>query len=153
MGDKINILYVDDEVNNLISFKATFRLKFKIFTAESGKEAIKILDENDIHIIITDQRMPEMTGVEFLVSILEKHPDPMRILLTGYADLNAVIDAVNKGKIYHYLSKPWNEEELESTILKAFEIYKQHKEDKDTTDKLIVTNDQLEFLLRQKLLS
>ncbi|TXH56233.1 MAG: response regulator, partial [Bacteroidia bacterium] len=60
MGDKINILYVDDEVNNLISFKATFRLKFKIFTAESGKEAIKILDENDIHIIITDQRMPEM---------------------------------------------------------------------------------------------
>jgi response regulator RpfG family c-di-GMP phosphodiesterase len=153
MGDKINILYVDDEVNNLISFKATFRLKFKIFTAESGKEAIKILDENDIHIIITDQRMPEMTGVEFLVSILEKHPDPMRILLTGYADLNAVIDAVNKGKIYHYLSKPWNEEELESTILKAFEIYKQHKEEKDTTDKLIVTNDQLEFLLRQKLLS
>lgn len=153
MGDKINILYVDDEVNNLISFKATFRLKFKIFTAESGKEAIKILDENDIHIIITDQRMPEMTGVEFLVSILERHPDPMRILLTGYADLNAVIDAVNKGKIYHYLSKPWNEEELESTILKAFEIYKQHKEDKDTTDKLIVTNDQLEFLLRQKLLS
>lgn len=153
MGDKINILYVDDEVNNLISFKATFRLKFKIFTAESGKEAIKILDENDIHIIITDQRMPEMTGVEFLVSILEKHPDPMRILLTGYADLNAVIDAVNKGKIYHYLSKPWNEEELEKTILQAFEIYKQHKEEKDTTDKLIVTNDQLEFLLRQKLLS
>lgn len=153
MDDKINILYVDDEVNNLISFKATFRLRYKIFTAESARDAMKILDEHNIHIIITDQRMPEMTGVEFLVNILETHPDPIRILLTGYADLNAVIDAVNKGKIYHYLSKPWNEEELNNTILQAFEIYKHRKDEKEITDKLQVTNDQLEFLLRQKLLS
>ncbi len=153
MDDKINILYVDDEVNNLISFKATFRLRYKIFTAESARDAMKILDEHNIHIIITDQRMPEMTGVEFLVNILETHPDPIRILLTGYADLNAVIDAVNKGKIYHYLSKPWNEEELNNTILQAFEIYKNRKDEKEITDKLQVTNDQLEFLLRQKLLS
>lgn len=153
MDDKINILYVDDEVNNLISFKATFRLRYKIFTAESARDAMKILDEHNIHIIITDQRMPEMTGVEFLVNILETHPDPIRILLTGYANLNAVIDAVNKGKIYHYLSKPWNEEELNNTILQAFEIYKNRKDEKEITDKLQVTNDQLEFLLRQKLLS
>jgi len=149
----INILYVDDEMNNLISFKALFRIKYNVLIALSGKEAIKLLDENDVHIIITDQRMPEMTGVEFLESILDKHSEPMRILLTGYADLNAVIDAVNKGKIFHYLSKPWNEEELDMTIQRAYDIYQKRKSEKDTTDKLLLSNDQLEFLLRQKLLS
>ena len=150
---KVNILYVDDEMNNLVSFKATIRLKYNVFTANGGEEAIKILDENEMHIIITDQRMPGMTGVEFLERIIEKHPDPMRILLTGYSDLNAVIDAVNKGKIFHYLSKPWNEEELEQTIQRAFDIYSKRKEEQQITDKLALSNDQLEFLLRQKLLS
>ncbi len=150
---KINILYVDDEMNNLVSFKATFRIKYNVFTALNGEEAIKTLNENDIQVIITDQRMPGMTGVEFLEAILEKHPDPMRILLTGYADLNAVIDAVNKGKIFHYLSKPWNEEELDMTILRAYDIYEKNKEEKEKAEKLAISNDQLEFLLRQKLLS
>src|SRR5690606_38949282 len=153
MSEKINILYVDDEVNNLISFKALLRMKYNVLTAESAKEAIKILEQNDIQIIITDQRMPEMTGVEFLETILDKHPEPVRILLTGYADLNAVVDAVNKGKIFHYLSKPWNEEELEQTIEKAYAIYRQRREDKETADKLMVSNEQFEFLLRQKLIS
>ena len=152
-ADKINILYVDDEQNNLISFKATFRIKYAVFTAISGEEAIKILDSQPIDIIVTDQRMPNMTGVEFLESILEKHPDPMRILLTGYADLNAVIDAVNKGKIFHYLTKPWNEDELDMTIKRAYDVYKLKKDEKELTEKLGVTNAQLEFLLRQQLLS
>jgi response regulator RpfG family c-di-GMP phosphodiesterase len=150
---KINILYVDDEQNNLVSFKATFRLKYNIHTAISGEEAIKILTNNPIEIIITDQRMPNMTGVEFLESILEEHPEPIRILLTGYADLNAVIDSVNKGKIFHYLTKPWNEEELDMTIKRAYEVYSLRKEEKVLTEKLGVTNAQLEFLLRQQLLS
>ncbi len=153
MTKKINILYVDDEVNNLISFKALFRLKYNIFIAERGKDAIKILETENIHVIITDQRMPEMTGVELLESILEPHPDPIRILLTGYADLNAVIDAINKGKIFHYLSKPWNEKELDQTIQRAYSLYLQRKEDKETADKLLVSNEQFEFLLRQKLIS
>ena len=152
-NDKINILYVDDEKNNLISFKAIFRIKYQVFTALSGAEAIDILDKNKIEIIITDQRMPEMTGVEFLERILDKHPDPMRILLTGYADMNAVIDAVNKGKIFHYLTKPWNEEELEMTIQRALAVYKAREEEKEMNEKLSISNDQLEFLLRQKLLS
>ncbi len=151
--NKINILYVDDEQNNLVSFKATFRIKYNIHTAISGEDAIKILRANPIDIIITDQRMPNMTGVEFLESILEEYPDPMRILLTGYADLNAVIDAVNKGKIFHYLTKPWNEEELDLTIKRAFEVYTLRKDEKELTEKLGVTNAQLEFLLRQQLLS
>ncbi len=151
--NKINILYVDDEQNNLVSFKATFRIKYNIHTAISGEDAIKILRANPIDIIITDQRMPNMTGVEFLESILDEYPDPMRILLTGYADLNAVIDAVNKGKIFHYLTKPWNEEELDLTIKRAFEVYTLRKDEKELTEKLGVTNAQLEFLLRQQLLS
>jgi len=151
--NKINILYVDDEQNNLVSFKATFLIKYNIHTAISGEDAIKILRANPIDIIITDQRMPNMTGVEFLESILEEYPDPMRILLTGYADLNAVIDAVNKGKIFHYLTKPWNEEELDLTIKRAFEVYTLRKDEKELTEKLGVTNAQLEFLLRQQLLS
>ena len=150
---KINILYVDDELNNLISFKAVFRIKYSVFTAISGQEAIKILREKPINIIITDQRMPQMTGVEFLESILDEFPDPIRILLTGYADMNAVIDAVNKGKIFHYLSKPWNEEELDLTITRAFEVYTQKMEEKEMNSKLSISNEQLEFLLRQKLLS
>jgi len=151
--NKINILYVDDEMNNLVSFKATFRMKYNVFTAVSGDEAIKTLDNQPIEIIITDQRMPNMTGVQFLESIIEKHPDPMRILLTGYADMNAVIDAVNKGKIFHYLSKPWNEEELDMTIKRAYEVYEKALEVKDMNKNLAISNEQLEFLLRQKLLS
>ncbi len=151
--EKISILYVDDEMNNLISFKAVFRIKYNILTAISGEEAIKILRNNTVNLIITDQRMPQMTGVEFLESILNEFPDPIRILLTGYADMNAVIDAVNKGKIFHYLSKPWNEDELDITITRAFDVYKQKMNEREITNKLSLSNDQLEFLLRQKLLS
>jgi response regulator RpfG family c-di-GMP phosphodiesterase len=152
-GKKIDILYVDDEENNLISFKAMFRLKYNIMTASSADAGMKILNSKSVEIIITDQRMPNMTGIEFLEKIIEVYPDPVRILLTGYADINAVIDAVNKGKIFHHLSKPWNEEELEETINKAFEVYTAKKEIREINSKLAISNDQLEFLLRQKLLS
>lgn len=154
MTDKIKVLYVDDEENNLFSFKAAFRLKYQIFTAISGYKAIDILNEHpDIEVILTDQRMPEMTGVEFLKSILPIHPDPIRILLTGYADLKASIDAVNEGKIFHYLSKPWNEEEVDMTIQKAHEVYMHTQNEREMKSKLIKTADQMEFLLRQSLLS
>jgi len=150
---EITILYVDDEENNLISFKAVFRIKYNVLTAISGEEAIKILKTKPVNLIITDQRMPQMTGVEFLESILDEFPDPIRILLTGYADMNAVVDAVNKGKIFHYLTKPWNEEELDIAINRAYDVYKQKMDEKELTGKLSLNNEQLEFLLRQKLLS
>jgi response regulator RpfG family c-di-GMP phosphodiesterase len=153
VAKKINILYVDDEENNLLSFKATFRIKHHVLTALSGDQALKILATNQIDIIITDQRMPEMTGVEFLEKVLENFPDPMRILLTGYADMSAVVDAVNKGKIFHYVTKPWNEEELELTINRAYAKYLEKAQLKEMNEKLEGSNDQLEFLLRQKLLS
>lgn len=149
----INVLYVDDEVHNLNSFKAGFRRKFNIFTAESAVEGRKVLETELIHVIITDQRMPVTTGIEFLESIIPEFPDPIRILLTGYADINAVIDAINKGQVYKYIQKPWMDEDLRINIEKAYEIYALRKENKELTEALIVVNKQLEFLLRQNLLS
>ncbi|MDM1296116.1 response regulator [Sphingobacterium sp. N143] len=150
---KISILYVDDEENNLLSFKATFRLKYNVFTAISGAEAIELVKSNPIDIIITDQRMPEMTGVEFLEEIIKIDAAPMRILLTGYADMGAVVDAVNKGKIFHYLNKPWSEQELDQTIQRAYEVYTERQKIIEINAQLEMSNDQLEFMLRQKLLS
>ncbi|ETZ21115.1 response regulator [Pedobacter sp. V48] len=145
----INVLYVDDELHNLNSFKAGFRRLFNIFTAESALEGRKILEVENIHVIITDQRMPVMTGIEFLESIIPDFPDPIRILLTGYADINAVIDAINRGQVYKYIQKPWMDEDLRINIEKAFEIYSLRKENRELTQQLILANKQLEFLLRQ----
>lgn len=150
---RINVLYIDDEVHNLNSFKAGFRRMFNVFTAESALEGRKILDKEDIQVIITDQRMPVTTGIEFLESIIPDFPEPIRILLTGYADINAVIDAINIGQVYRYIQKPWMQEDLRINIEKAFEIYTLRKDNRELTDKLLIANDQLEFLLRQKLVS
>jgi response regulator RpfG family c-di-GMP phosphodiesterase len=149
----ISVLYVDDEVHNLNSFKAGFRRLFNVFTAESAVEGRKILESENIHVIITDQRMPVMTGIEFLESIIPQYPDPIRILLTGYADINAVIDAINKGQVYKYIQKPWMDEDLRINIEKAYEIYALRKENRELTEQLLLANKQLEFLLRQNLLS
>src|SRR5690349_25100384 len=149
----INILYIDDEPHNLVAFRAAFRRDFNIFTAESALEARKIVDENDIHIILSDQRMPVTTGIEFFESIMETHPEPIRILITGYTDISAVIDAINRGQVYKYLTKPWHEEEIRIFIEKAYEVYMLRKENKDLTGRLIDANHKLEFLARQALLS
>ncbi|WP_339866265.1 response regulator [uncultured Algoriphagus sp.] len=151
--EKIKILYVDDEENNLQAFKATFRRDYKIFIAISAKEGREILKQEEIDVIVTDQRMPEETGVEFLESIIPDFPDPIRILLTGYTDIQAVIDAINKGQVYHYLTKPWEEDYLRTVIKNAFEIYQLRRENEQLTKALIKSNDQLEFILRQNLLS
>ncbi|HSZ26352.1 MAG TPA: response regulator [Cytophagaceae bacterium] len=152
-AEKIKILYIDDEINNLAAFKANFRRIYDVYTAESAAEGRKILESNEIAIIITDQRMPEMTGVEFLESIVNEFPNPIRILLTGYTDHQALIDAVNKGQIYRYINKPWNEEELKMFINQAYEVYFLKKENIELTKSLLQANKQLEFMLRQKLLS
>lgn len=150
---KIQLLYVDDEANNLISFKAAFRTLYQIYTAQSGPEGMEILEKKEVSIIISDQRMPQMTGVEFLEKVIEKFPDPVRILLTGFTDMTAVVDAINKGKIFHYLTKPWKEEEVINTIDRAYQQYLENKNLKLENNQLAITNEQLEFLLRQNLLS
>lgn len=149
----INILYVDDEVHNLNAFKASFRRTFNVFTAESAMEAMKILENQPMHIVVSDQRMPVTSGVEFLQSIIPLYPDAIRILLTGYADMSAVIDAINKGQVYLYITKPWQEDELRQNLERAYEIFSLRRENKALTDQLLVVNEQLEFMFRQKLIS
>lgn len=153
MDDTIRILYVDDEVNNLQSFKANFRREFKVFIAESGAEGLEIFKKEDINIVLTDQRMPEMTGIEFLVEVQKINPEPIRILITGYSDINAVIDAINRGQVYRYMNKPWQNEEIIVTMKTAFEVFTLRRKNRELMDELKKANEQLEFLLRQKLLS
>ncbi len=152
-NNKINVLYVDDEQSNLTAFKASFRRVYNIFIADSAEAGKKVLAENNIEIILTDQRMPEMTGVEFLQSIIEQYPEAMRILVTGYTDINAIKDAINKGQVYKYVEKPWDVDFMKMIIDKAYEVYSLRKENKELTKSLLKVNEQLEFMLRQKLIS
>ena len=142
----VGVLYVDDEVNNLNSFKAAFRRDFEVFTAISAKDGRKILDETEIGVIITDHRMPVMTGIEFLESIIQIYPDTIRILLTGFADINAVMDAINRGHVYKYVVKPWQNDELKMYITNAIEIYKLRRENKDLAAKLRLAHAEIEAL-------
>ncbi len=121
---KIKILYVDDEENNLISFKASFRNLYQIRTAISVDEARELLKVESFHVILADQRMPLITGVQFFEQIRNEYPDPLRILITGYTDVNSAIDAINKGEVFRFLYKPWDSALVESVITQAFEIYK-----------------------------
>ncbi len=147
----VNVLYVDDEVSNLHAFKASFRRHFNVFIAESAKDGFDILNNNQIHIVLTDQRMPEITGVEFLKSIIEQYPKPIRILVTGYTDIEVIKEAVNSGNIYKYIDKPWNNDYLKIIIDKAYEVYRLREENEQLTKDLKRVNSQLEFMLREKL--
>ena len=149
----INVLYIDDEPHNLTSFKASFRRNFNVYTVDEAVEARKILENKEVHVILSDQRMPKMTGIEFFESILDAFPDPIRILVTGYTDINAVIDAINRGQVYKYLTKPWNEDDVRNAIEKAYEVYSLRRENEELTNKLLDANEKLEFLARQNLLS
>lgn len=136
MNDKIHVLYIDDEDNNLKSFRATLRKDFKIYTAIHADEGLKIAREEEIHVVIADQRMPGMTGTEFFEELVKFNPDPIRILLTGYSDIASVIDAINKGEVYRFIDKPWNIEQIKNSIKNAADIYFMRRELKDKNLKL-----------------
>jgi signal transduction histidine kinase len=141
--EKISVLFIDDESNNLLSFQATFRRKYKVFLANSPAEGMGILNKEQIQVIIADQRMPQSTGVEFFQIVRKAHPHPIRILLTGYTDAEAIIDAINKGEIYRYIKKPWDEFELQNAIQNAYEIYITREKLNRKVSELEKTNDEL----------
>jgi len=123
-----NILYVDDEQENLTGFKFTLYKNFNIFTAIDKKHAFEILDNNHIKVVISDQRMPDISGIELLKLIKSKYPDIILILMTGYTDLQAIIDAINDVGIYKYIAKPWEKEDLKLIITNAIKSYNLEKE-------------------------
>jgi two-component system, sensor histidine kinase and response regulator len=149
---KYKILCVDDEIDNVEALERIFRKKYEIIKATSGQEALNWLKVNrgPLPLIITDQRMPEMTGVEFLERTLESHPDTIRILLTGYTDLESVISAVNQGQIYRYLTKPWDPHDLAMTVENAIEKYELSQELKRKNWELAEALDELQTLDQAK---
>ncbi len=139
----VRVLYIDDEENNLEAFKASFRRQYEIYTAISAAEGLKILQSVNVQVIIADQKMPNTTGVEFFKSITETYPDPIRILLTGYTDIEALADAINHGDIYRYITKPWNDLELHNSIKNAYDAYKAKIDLRNKIAELEKTNDEL----------
>lgn len=114
---------VDDEINNLKLLKRTFRRDYNVFMAGGGEEGLEILKNNKIDLIIADQRMPGMSGVDFLEKTIDEYPDAVRLIITGYTDADALIKAINTGRVYRYIKKPWDPEELKNTVKRALESY------------------------------
>ncbi|HUX95102.1 MAG TPA: response regulator [Bacteroidales bacterium] len=138
------ILYVDDEEDNLTVFNSAFRRNYKIHLATSGPEGLKILKKHEIKLIITDQRMPEMTGIQFLERIIPEYPDCIRMILTGFSDIEAIIQAINTGRVYRYITKPWNKEELKINIDKGLETYHLREQNRILIEELKEANQTLE---------
>ena len=130
MTEKYNILLVDDEEDNLSLLYRTLRGSYNLDRSTSPLKALDMLDEKQYELVISDHKMPEMDGVEFLKKVLEKSPSTMRILLTAYSDANILIDAINYAKIYRYIKKPYNPDELQLIVSSALEYY-QLKHDND----------------------
>jgi two-component system sensor histidine kinase/response regulator len=122
--EKIKILYVDDEINNLTGFKASFRMNYNIMIAVNATDAMQHLSSHpDIRVIFCDQRMPGKTGVQFFEEIRSRYPKPIRILLTGYTDIDSVIDSINLGNVFRYVKKPWADDDILGAINEANKFY------------------------------
>jgi CheY-like chemotaxis protein len=141
---KYSILYVDDEETNLRVFKSNFRRFYKVHTSVDPYEAIEMLKEHEIQVIITDQRMPQMSGTEFLEKILPDFPDVVKIILTGFTDIEAIKDGINRCGIYKYITKPWNFDEMKAVLDKALETYQSAKDSEEHVKVLETTNEELE---------
>ncbi len=146
----IQVLYVDDEINNLESFKANFRKLYKVHTALSADEAKVILSQNEIAVLITDQKMPGTTGTQLLEQAVQEFPMQTRIMLTAYSDKDSVFDAFHKGLIYRYILKPWQTEELKEIIDNAYEIYCLNKVKENLYQEWLKTNRELETLKKNQ---
>ena len=147
-----NILYVDDEEANLTSLKSLFRRKFNIVTANSGQQGLEILAAQPIHLIIADQRMPAMTGIEFLKKVKQKWPEIKYILLTGFYDNEVLKEAVNDVGIFWYMNKPFNNDKLEHIIYKALESFNTTRLLKESEEKFRgVFNSMADVFVRREL--
>jgi signal transduction histidine kinase len=136
---KRDLLYVDDERDNIVVFEAAFEDDFRVFTAESGREALRILDEHPIPVVVSDQRMPEMTGTELFSVMRRRHPHIQRIILTGYTQPEGMIDAINQGQVFHFVKKPWERPYLQSVLIRAFQAHDLSVTNSALTDQLVLS--------------
>lgn len=139
LGDSVKkhcLLVVDDEPDVCDSVRDLLRREFRVLVANSVAEGYQILLREEVHIIMTDQRMPEISGVEFLAGLAVKHPKAIRVLFTGYADLDSVIAAINQGHVYQFLKKPWNPNDLVEAMRSASREYERLVETQTETARL-----------------
>jgi len=142
--NKHTVLCVDDEQNILNSLKRLLRREgYTLLTASSGRKGLEILRENDVHLVLSDQRMPEMNGTDFLAKVKKNHPDTIRIILTGYTEVDAITESINRGNIYKFFLKPWNDENLKLEIAKALEQYDLIQTNKRLRETIIKQNEKL----------
>lgn len=145
--ERIRVLYVDDEENNLIAFRAYFRKDYEVYTAVSAAEAFRLLESIEMHVIISDQRMPEMAGTDFLEKTISIYPESIRLLITGQSDIDTVISAINRGQITKYLQKPWDWETFRIILEHCADLYRGRKELKNKNALLQKTNDELNLFI------
>ena len=155
---KHTVLCVDDEENILHSIRRLVRKEsYRLLIASSGEEGLKILKENNVHLVIFDQRMPDMSGTEFLARVKDEYPQIIRIILTGYTDVDSITESINKGHIYKFLLKPWNDQSLKLEIKQALEQYdlmdankKLHEKVLEQNEDLKKINENLERLVKER---
>lgn len=147
-GYKHTILCVDDEGNILNALKRLFRKEgYRLLTAGNGPSALKMLEENDdIHLVISDQRMPGMSGTEFLANVRERHPEIIRIVLSGYTEVDAITEAINKGHVYKFILKPWNDQNLILDIRQCLDQYELRQANIMLHEKILQQNQELKII-------
>lgn len=151
MDEPIKILCVDDEQNVLNALRRLFLDdEYEILIANSGADGLALQEKENAQIIISDYRMPAMTGVEFLREVNKKWPYTVRIVLSGYADMSAIVAAINEGQIYKFIPKPWNDDELKVTVANAVERFYLAKRNRELNEELTKKNEELERLLRDR---
>lgn len=134
-----HVLFVDDEEPNLVVFEAVCGDQFPVLTASSGRAALDLMKEHDVGVVLTDQRMPGMTGIELLEKIEVEHPDAIRLLITAYSDLQAAEDAINRGHVRRYMRKPWEPEVLRAELHDAIDLYNLNMRVKELEQRLLET--------------
>lgn len=147
------VLFVDDDAGNRQAFLSAFRRDMDVHIAKDVKEVWELLASHHIHVVIADQRMPGTPGSRILSMVKERYPAIRRMIITGYSDIDAVIDAVNEGGVSRYIAKPWNADELNQAMRQAYNEVQAEEERKAYMEQLLEANQQLEFALRQRLLS
>ncbi|MBK7384255.1 MAG: response regulator [Flavobacteriales bacterium] len=147
------VLFVDDDAGNRQAFHAAFRHQMNVLLAADLSEAWEHLGSKTVHVVIADQRMPRTTGSELLTMVKERHPTVRRMLVTAYSDLEAIIDAVNNGGVTKYFAKPWVSDQLVKAVQEAYVEITNEAERANYLTRLEESNRQLEFALRQRLLS
>ncbi|MFT4521967.1 MAG: two-component system sensor histidine kinase/response regulator [Bacteroidia bacterium] len=151
--NKTTVLYLDDEPANLKAFTANFRRDYHVLTAQCIEDAFDVIENHEVSVVVSDHKMPHITGIEFFETLSKAYPNIVRVLLTGCSEVNTVLSAVNKAQIFRYLCKPMDAKEMGKTIVQAQNKYVKNIDSEKEVHHLQQANKKLEFMLRQRLIS